>query len=187
MNGTVTREILGNIDALSRAIFYGLTVVSLSCFAYGIWSRVKRWQLGGPRSTKVDWSNVASRFISLVLLQRGLRGVRPAATRAHVALFSGFVLLLFGTILVAIEHYAAKIMGRAADDPLFHKGWYFAAFEITLEIAGLLLLMGTFWFIARRLRGRSSMEHHFSDWIVLGTLAFLGVSGFLLEGARILR
>ncbi|MFB3105289.1 MAG: 4Fe-4S dicluster domain-containing protein, partial [Pseudomonadales bacterium] len=116
-----------------------------------------------------------------------MRGTRPAASRAHWALFTGFALLFVGTVLIAIEHYAAKMMGRSPMDPVFHKGWYFAIFEVTLEFAGILLVGGTCWFMARRLRGRSSMAQHFSDWIVLSSVLFLGLSGYVLEGARIIR
>ncbi len=102
-------------------------------------------------------------------------------------LFGGFGVLLIGTILIAIEHYAAAAVGRDPTNPLFHKGIYFAVYEFVLDTAGLALLVGCAWFIRRRWRGDSSVGHHWLDGLVLGTLVLLGVTGYLAEGLRIIR
>lgn len=115
-----------------------------------------------------------------------MRQGRRGAGLAHAALFFGFVILFIGTVLVGIEHYSAALAGRDAINPLFHKGFYFAAFELVLDLGGLALVAGCGWFIVRRFRADSSMEHRTSDWWVVGSLLFLGVTGYVIEGARIL-
>ena len=191
---SVTREIFGNIDPVSKWLFYVLTVVSLGCFSYGVVRRVRLWRMGKPArlpegrigSTsdgRRDWR----RIVQDVLLQRTVRRTRPRAALAHQLLFGGFGVLFIGTVLIAIEHYAAAASGRAPNEPLFHKGLYFAVYELVLDTAGLAMLAGCAWFIRRRLQGDSSVGHQRLDSIVLATLILLGVTGYLTEGLRILR
>ena len=47
-----TRETFGNIPNSSQLIFYGLTVVTMAAFAYGIWRRFKAKVAGRPDSTE---------------------------------------------------------------------------------------------------------------------------------------
>ena len=43
-----TRETFGNIPHSSVILFYGLTVLALGIFAYGIWRRFQLWRQGMP-------------------------------------------------------------------------------------------------------------------------------------------
>ena len=187
----LTREVLGNIDGFSRGLFYGLAGIATLVFCWGVWRRVRLWRLGQTSAPGVSWP-IASwpimvrRFFRDVLWQRLVRHGRRGAGRAHALLFGGFCLLLLGTILVGIEHYGAALTGAPAGDPLFHQGLYYAVYEVTLDTAGLLLLAGCGWFAWRRWRADSSIDHHWSDNCVLASLLLLGITGYLVEGARIL-
>jgi Fe-S oxidoreductase/nitrate reductase gamma subunit len=183
---SVTREIFGNIDALSKWIFYVLVTGSVGCFAFGVYRRARLWRLGSKENRRIDWRTVCVRIWKDVLIQKTVRGGRRRAGTAHLLLFGGFGVLFVGTLLIAIEHYAAAAMGREPTNPLFHKGVYFAIFEVVLDTAGLALLIGCAWFIKRRWRGDSSVGHHWLDGLVLGTLVLLGVTGYLAEGLRII-
>ncbi|MEE3369649.1 MAG: heterodisulfide reductase-related iron-sulfur binding cluster [Planctomycetota bacterium] len=182
----LTREVLGNIDSFSRGLFYGLALIATLSFCWGVWRRVRLWRLGQASATGVSWPVMARRFCSDVLCQRLLRRDRRGAGRAHTLLFAGFCLLLIGTILVGIEHYGAALSGAPAGNPLFHQGLYYAVYEVTLDTAGLFLLAGCGWFAWRRWRADSSIDHHWTDSCVLASLILLGVTGYLVEGARIL-
>ncbi|NOZ40616.1 MAG: 4Fe-4S dicluster domain-containing protein [Planctomycetes bacterium] len=184
---SVTREIFGNIDELSKWIFYALTVASLGCFAYGVSLRVRLWRRGRAREHSFGWKIGITRFFKKVVWQKKVRRGRRNAGVAHLLLFGGFGVLFVGTLLIAIEHYSAALLGREPTDPLFHKGIYFAVFEIVLDTAGLALLVGCAWFVKRRLAGTSSIGQHKLDWLVLGLLLLLGVTGYLAEGLRIIR
>ncbi len=184
---SVTREIFGNIDPLSKSIFYALTVASLGCFAYGVFLRVRLWRRGRKTEHSFDWKIGITQFFKNVVLQKKIRRGRRDAGVAHLMLFGGFGVLFVGTLLIAIEHYLAALLGREPTDPLFHKGIYFAVFEIVLDTAGLALLIGCAWFVKRRLAGTSSIGQHRLDWLVLGLLLLLGVTGYLAEGLRIIR
>ena len=187
MTEDLSREIFGNLDDSSQKIFYTLAFISCAIFAWGIWRRVKLWQRGRPDSQRIDWRAVFHNLRTRALAQRSLRGTRPKASFAHRMLFWGFLALFIGTILVGIEHYGASIIGKKATEPLFHKGVYFVIYEITLDTSGLLMIGGAVWFALRRMRGDSSMEHRTADWLVLSSIIVLGVTGYLIEGLRIIR
>lgn len=184
---TVTREILGNVDSLSRTVFYVFTVLALCSFFHGLWSRWKLWRQGRLRDnpSPLRPSVIVRRIFETILLQRRVRRQRQGAGRAHVLLFGGFGILFVGTILIAIEHYSAAAIGRSAQDPIFHKGLYFVIYEFVLDTAGLALLAGCLWFLKRRLKSDSSMAHVRSDYLVLGLLVSLVVTGYVAEGLRI--
>ncbi len=188
IDNTVTREILGNVDSLSRTIFYVLTVFALCSFFHGLWSRWTLWRQGCRRDSSpqsMRFRVIARRVVTRILLQRRVRRQRQGAGRAHVLLFGGFGILFVGTVLIAIEHYSAAAVGRSAEDPIFHKGLYFVIYEFVLDTAGLALLAGCLWFLKRRMKSDSSMAHIRSDYLVLGLLIALVVTGYVAEGLRI--
>ena len=187
MTEDLSREIFGNLGETSKTIFYALAVVSSGVFAWGVWRRVKLWQRGRPDNQPIKWREAFQNIRNRALAHRALRGARPKASFAHRMLFWGFLVLFIGTILVSIEHYSAAALGREATDPLFHKGVYFVIYEITLDTFGLLMIGGALWFARRRMRADSSMEHRTADWLVLTSLIILGVTGYFIEGLRIIR
>lgn len=182
----LTREIFGNVSAWSKFCFYVLAAAALSLFAWGIRRRMRLWRLGRPTDDQFDWKTAAGNVARNVLLQRRVRG-RGAASVAHSLLFGGFVILFVGTVLVAVEHVLASALGRSATDPVFHRGAYFAVFEIALDTAGLAFLTGCVLFAVRRSSRPRWLGHEPRDWLVLGLFFAIGVTGFLLEGLRIVR
>ena len=188
IDSTVTREILGNVDSLSRTIFYVLTAFSLCSFVYGLWLRWALWRQGRREDRSLGPIRIGlfvRRVIIRILFQRRVRRQRKAAGLAHALLFGGFGVLFVGTILIAIEHYSAATIGRSPANPLFHKGLYFAIYEFVLDTAGLALLAGCVWFLKRRIKSDSSMAHDRSDYLVLGLLISLVITGYIAEGLRI--
>ena len=171
---TLTREIFRNIGTGPKAIFYGLAVLAGLVAVTTAWRRIRRWRSGRTSETRYPLGQRVRALLSRVLSQATLAKTRPAASRAHRCLFGGFAVLTLGTILIAVEHVAAMLAGRAADDPVFHKGLYYAIYEPVMELAGLAVLIGAGWFLLRRRRADSSIGHRTSDWLVLASLLFLG-------------
>src|SRR6185312_11834205 len=126
------------------------------------------------------------RIVRDVLLQRRVWG-RGAASLAHVLLFSGFIVLTIGTTLICIEHVLADLMGRGPGDPVFHKGIYFGVYEVVMDTFGVAFLAGCCMFLARRVRGVGSFARSPADVAILLLLIAIGVSGYLIEGLRIIR
>ncbi len=183
---TLTREIFGNIGTVPKAIFYALAIIAGLIAVTTAWPRIRRWRSGRADDSRHSVGQLVRAIFTRVLSQATLGKTRPAASRAHRCLFGGFAVLTLGTILIAVEHVAALLAGREADEPVFHKGLYYAIYEPVMDLAGLAVLAGAGWFLIRRRHGDSSIGHRRSDWMVLFALLFLGASGFLVEGLRII-
>ena len=186
-----TRETFGNIPPASQHWFYALAVVSTAVFVYGVWRRFRLWRQGQPIGFRTLFAGHARaigarlkpglrRVLVDGLAQQRVRG-RGAASRAHILLFAGFMILLLGTTLLEIDHIAAMVSASLS----FHRGAYYVAYEFTLDLFGLLFLAGCGYFLWRRTRRPASVGHRASDWWVLGLFIAIGLTGYLLEGLRL--
>jgi Fe-S oxidoreductase/nitrate reductase gamma subunit len=182
----LTREIFGNIPPWARALFYTVAALAIAAWLYGVLRRVRLWKLGTGSSQRVSWPTAISRLVRDVLLQSRVWG-RGAASLAHVLLFSGFLVLLLGTTLVCIEHVLADLLGREPGNPVFHKGMYFGIYELVTDTFGVALLAGCLMFLVRRWRGIGSYARSPVDVEILLSLLAIGVTGYLVEGLRIIQ
>jgi Fe-S oxidoreductase/nitrate reductase gamma subunit len=187
---TPTRETFGNIPHSSQLIFYCLTVVTMAAFAYGIWRRFKLWRQGTPigvrelivGNAKQIWARVnpgVRRLLTEGLGQKRVRE-RGLASWAHIALFAGFMMLFLGTTLLEIDHLA----GWISDSLRFHHGTYYVIYEFTLDVFGLIFLAGCILFFWRRTRRPASVGHRATDWYVIVSFLAMGITGYLVEGLR---
>ena len=183
--GSLTREIFGNIPTAAKILFYVVSAAALFVFGIGCLRRIRLWKLGQPATHRPTWREIVRHLLLDVLFQRRLGG-RGLASVAHVLLFSGFVVLLVGTTLIAIEHLLATALGREAHNPVFHKGAYYAVFEVVMDSFGIALLLGAILFTWRRLKPPRSLGHSAADWLILVLLLAIGMTGYLVEGLRII-
>jgi Fe-S oxidoreductase/nitrate reductase gamma subunit len=179
------REIFGNVSRASQAVFYGLALVALAVLVAGVRRRAKLWRRGRAVGPGPDWRRVGANVYRLVLRQDRVRG-RGLASTAHALLFGGFAILFIGTILIAIEHTLAELLGREPGNPVFHKGVYYAAFEVVLDAAGLAFLSGCAYFLVRRLNPPRALGRDRRVTVLLGLLLAIGATGYVVEGLRIL-
>jgi Fe-S oxidoreductase/nitrate reductase gamma subunit len=182
----LTREIFGNVSDTSKLCFYGLSLVSTGVLAWGIARRARRWRIGKPDTERLSWGAGLSNLWKFVLLQRRVPG-HGVAGLAHILLFGGFVVLSIGTGLIGVEHVLEKLLGREATNPVFHKGLYFAVYEVVMDLAGVALLAGCGFFAYRRWKRPPEIGHEWLDWLILVFFAIIGVTGYVLEGLRIVR
>lgn len=186
VNVQLTREVFGNIDSLSRGVFYVVTILAMGCFFWGIRQRVQLWRKGRPSPVSIDWRQLRFHFGQWVWSGRGRLKDRLFAGWAHRFLFCGFLVLLIGTILIAFEHYGAMVFSQNGSVPLFHKGLYYVAYEVALDSFGLVFLLGVVMFAYRRCRGHDSVKYHWTDSVLLIGLILLGGTGFFVEAVRII-
>ena len=182
----LTREIFGNVPRTAQAVFYGVALFAIALWVYGVVRRVQLWRKGTRKGARISPQAAIRRIVRDVLLQRRVWG-RGAASLAHVLLFSGFIVLTIGTTLICIEHVLADLLGRAPGNPVFHKGIYFGVYELVMDTFGVAFLAGCFMFLVRRVRGVGSFARGPVDLAILILLIAIGVSGYLIEGLRIIR
>jgi Fe-S oxidoreductase/nitrate reductase gamma subunit len=180
----LTREIFGNVSPLSKSLFYAGSLVALGVFAWGVMRRARLWRRGRPAATPVHRSEAAANLLRFVVWQARMRR-GGWASAAHALLFGGFLVLFIGTVLIAVEHVLALALGRPSAEPVFHRGAYYAIYELVLDVAGVAFLAGCALFAARRWRRTSAVDHDLRDWIVLALFTSIGITGFLVEGLRI--
>jgi Fe-S oxidoreductase/nitrate reductase gamma subunit len=184
-NEPLTREIFGNIPGWAQLAFYLLAAAAVGAWVYGIARRVRIWRQGRRAGPPITVSLIVYRLLHDVLLQSRFRLQRPRANLAHKLLFSGFFVLLVGTALVAIEHVVADLLGREPSSPVFHKGVYFGAYELVMDAFGVAFLLGCAMFLVRRLRSGESFARTRADVVILVLLIAIGITGYVVEGLRI--
>lgn len=165
-----------------RAVFYLGTLACLVYMALVFYKMSRAWMLGQPITWRSEWITNVWKY---VLGQKKVQGSRPkSGAPMHLGMFWGFLGLLLATTLLAIATYAPLV-----GIPNFHKGLYYKIFETTFDLIGLFFLIGVGWAILRRWKivrlKTSPISHQPSDWWALCVLFMLGVTGFLLEAARI--
>ena len=109
----------------------------------------------------------------------------------------GFIVLFIGTAILTLE---TDLVRPLAPQFSFYWGAFYLGYSLVLDILGLVMLVGIGAMAIRRARRPPQLDYgrvdigpattdrggfRTGDWIFLGWLALLGVSGFILEGARI--
>lgn len=176
-----TRTIFFHISPAGQAVFYLLAALSVAVCFWGFYRRVRMWRQGTPVPPIMDWPKRLKTLLEQVLAHRRVRR-RNYAGKMHLGLFFGFLLLFIGTCIVAVEHYGASLFG----DHWLYRGAFYLICKVTLDLAGLALLMGTGMALGRRLLARPpSLGHELKDTAFLLLLLTATLTGFLLEGAGI--
>jgi Fe-S oxidoreductase/nitrate reductase gamma subunit len=173
------RVVFENIPFALEALFYGTAAVFVALTAYLFGLRVRNWARGRREARSGHLSDRALEFSGGVLMRTLL--LDRSAGVMHALIYYGFVILLAGTITLEIDNLAPSGLK-------FLRGTVYLAYSFVLEIAGLSFLAGLVWATARRygqrpyrLRVKTKPE----DALTLMSLFLIGVSGFLVEGARI--
>ena len=180
---TPAREIFFNIDLSGTLALYLLMTVPIGFVAYGLARRVSRWRLGRPEK-RTD--QISRRIWDL--LRMGVFHGRIVRRRnryggvMHLAVFSGFVTLLIGTIVIVIESdIAIPHFGLS-----FLRGDFYLGFKLAMNAAGLLLIAGVVMAFYRRMVTRpATQQSSGDDLLLLAILLVLAVQGFALQGLRL--
>jgi Fe-S oxidoreductase len=173
----ITRVIWWNVPEWLATLLYLGTVVGLGVSALALARHARTVLRGRPVGAAPGFrlGQAAGRVLGDVLSHRRLLE-DPAAGWAHALLFYGFLGLFIGTCLVFVHDRVVP----------FLVGPTYLVFSFLLEWAGLAFLTGVGWAAWRRLAG--GVPRLERSRVALGILALLGaigVTGFLLEAARI--
>ncbi|MCH7907444.1 MAG: (Fe-S)-binding protein [Chloroflexi bacterium] len=181
------REDFWNIGyPLPAILVYLAAPIILAAVVYGIRRRSLMWRLGKPVEDFGPMGPRIREFIGLgvvdLLAHRKFVKHELYPGIMHFALFWGFLILLLATTVAAIEFNAEEYLNRE-----FPTVEYRVAAGFAWDIfGGALAAIGLVMAALRRYVVRPNRLHSYSDnWVVLGYLALLLFTGFLIEGARI--
>ena len=185
-----TRETFAGLGTAGLVIWYSLSVISTAIFVWGV-SRVMRRSrrgAGSVRAPATPRSRRISRALRVTLTHAWIRRRAGVPGLAHAGVFYGFLVLLAGTAILALDEHIAKPLGIDFWHGAFYLGYslFLDAFGFAL-VAGLLVLAGRRAFVRPpRLRYSVERRHYATgDWLLVAALLSLAVSGFALEGLRI--
>ncbi len=174
----LTRHVYWNVPTLFKVLVYLGGLGSIALAAWAIYKRSELWKRGKEEDRTDDLKErllFAAR--SVFLHTRILREKYPG--RMHFLIFWGFLILLIGTAVVAIE----------ADVPFvhFYYGAFYLLFSLLLDVAGIALIVGLCMAIYRRKVDKPErlQPEKPEDNLVLYLLLAVAVTGFLTEASRI--
>ncbi len=178
MNQLASREILWNVGSLPNVILtYVFLLISVAIALLGIWGRVSLWNEGPAAPAHTGrWLERTGDLIKDVMFQaRVLRDI--SAGTFHTLVYLGFLVLLFTTTMVFIDHdLGIKI----------YHGDFYLAVTVFSDLFGVLLLVGVALFAYRRYVQRPDRLHtRKGDAFLLTALAVLIIQGYALEALRI--
>lgn len=157
-------------------LFYLLAGAAVLVFLFGLARHVNMWRKG----LKQPWTAFSlSGFVRLVL--DGLLGRRIwkgdiSAGAMHFLILWGFAGLFMGTVLISVDYWVFP----------FLKGRFYLWYSLILDILGVMLGAGIVWALIRRYLQRvPRLDRQFKDLAVILWLLAVVVTGYLVEGSRI--
>ncbi len=194
-----TRETFAGLETWQIVLWYVLIAVSVAIFLFGVARLVLKYRRG---RTKAPVGNVVERAVrtaKVVATHAWIRRRDPLSGLGHLLVFYGFVVLFIGTGILAFQDdFAEPVLGW-----FFWQGWFYLGYSLFLDVFGFALIVGLSVFAIKRgvlrpfrlsywrpaeaappLAGEAR-RYRLGDWIFLGSLLFLALTGFLLESFRI--
>ena len=195
----ITRVLFESFQPQAIHLFYAIGYVAIAIFMYGVYVQIRKYRRGAPDGS---WGQLLNRFIDMIKMMASHRTLvrrDKSAGRAHGLIFLGFILLFIGTSVITLEYDILK--------PLFgFQFWYgnfYLIFSLTLDLAGFGLIVGLIYMMYRRKwlnlpkldykrvdrqEGDPDFDrsqYRREDWAFLWSFILIGVTGFILEAARL--
>lgn len=196
----ITRILFEGFSLPAITVFYVAGIAALAAFAHGCWVEVRKYRRGAadPVSVTQLWQRFKA-MAGAVLSHRTIARRDPGAGHAHRLIFFGFAALFVGTATITLEYdVTARLFGWK-----FWYGDFYLWFSLACDLGGLGLVVGLLYMMARRGwikppkldYARPDREpgapdydrrgYRIEDWAFLWTLILIGVTGFVLEAARL--
>ena len=194
-----TRETFANLPIWAIAFWYFLIFLSTGILFYGIYRLARKYRQGrGPAELDRPARRSRRGRRRSSSPTRGSADATRCSGFAHLFVFYGFLVLFVGTAILAFQDDVAGPLGFE-----FFKGWFYKAYSLFLDVFGAMLVVGLIVLAVKRgiMRpfrldywrpdrepgepGWNRARYVRGDWLFLGLLFFLALSGFLLEAFRI--
>ena len=198
---SVTRVVFEGLGPTGEAVFYVLAAIATAVFLIGLGLKVRKYLRGRGEDRFGSLSSFLRRASAGVVATATSRTVSKRDAYAgvfHAAIMWGFIVLFIGTVILTID---TDIVGIFAPQYHFFWGPFYLGYSLVLDVLGLVMVVGLGAMAWRRLRFRkpeldyrrvdiapaTSDRSGFAagDWIIVGWLLILGVTGFVVEGVRI--
>ena len=186
-----TRPTLWRIGEVGEIVFYYLAAVAIAVFLYGVYDRFARYARGTEDAFERlnDLPRRVREAARLVGSNEKQFDRDLLAGVMHAFVLWGFLTLLIGTTVLAIELDVIRPLAGSAG-PVFFAGEFYLSYSFVMDAMGLLFVVGVGLAIYRRYWARSDRldgKHTgLEDHVFLGTLFLLGVGGYVTEAVRIL-
>ncbi|MDG7022646.1 MAG: 4Fe-4S dicluster domain-containing protein [Nitrososphaerota archaeon] len=168
---------------------YAPTVVYVAFFAaglimlYGLYRHLRSYGMGVGEFLSLsvkDPSAKARRFLEYGLGQRKVLSGGSGGLM-HGSIFFGFLMLFAYTSLIFVQSDILPIFGGG----VFIKGGFYLTLEFLGDTLGLLFVVGLAIAVYRRYAQRlEKLRTGWDDYLVLGMLVWIGLSGFVIEALR---
>jgi Fe-S oxidoreductase len=196
-----TREVFWHFPAWAEVLWYVLAIASVIVLAYGVIRPVAKYRQGRGGDLPPLRELPGRLWTALRIVGSHVTVARRDryAGLAHAAIFYGFATLLFGTIVLAINtDVTERIFGWR-----FFQGDFYIVYSFALDVLAIAFLAGVLAMMVRRglVRPRKldytrpdrapgepqydRRRYRVGDWVFIGGLLYLLLTGFLLEGVRI--
>lgn len=194
---TQSRQTFAGLHGWEIGVWYGLVLLSTLIFAWGAFLLLRKYATGRAFHGLGGMLRRIGPGSRIVFTHRGIKRRGATAGLAHASVFYGFLVLLIGSAILAVQDDLAA--------PLFHyefwRGWFYLGYSLFLDVFGTLLIVGLLVMAVLRgvirpkrldytrprgTHGEFDRKRYVTgDWLFLGLLLFLAISGFLLEALRI--
>ena len=201
LDRSVTREVFEGLGPVGEAIFYILAAIATVVFLAGLLLKLQKYLRGrreGRFGSLSSFLRLASAGFVATATSREVGKRDPYAGIFHAAIMWGFIVLFIGTAILTID---TDIVGIFAPEYHFFWGPFYVVYSLVLDVLGLAMVIGLGAMAWRRLRFRKRELDYgrvdiapattdrtgfaVGDWVFLGWLLVLGVTGFVIEAVRI--
>ena len=169
-----TRQIFWNING--KGIMHFFALIAIVVFIVGFTKKFRGWQQGYP----IHFDNLGLRFKKLItdVIKHDKEVFKGTFRRfMHLGVFYGFVILLLGTLIIAIQDNF--------NIPLFY-GDFYLVMSLLLDLFGLIAMIGIIMAAYKRYLDKPDHSEYTLDDAILLILVFsILFTGFILEGLRI--
>jgi Fe-S oxidoreductase/nitrate reductase gamma subunit len=178
----VTREVFVDIPGPMQLVFYTLLPLLFLWAGWQLSLRARNWERGAPDKRITDRLRFRRRADSYrrgVYMQTLLRDA--AAGLMHSLIYFPFLVLFAVTSVLEINH-------QLPPSWKFLHGTIYQTYKFIGDTAGILFIIGISWAIVRRYLQRPyrlRVKTRPEDAVILGTLLTIGVTGLLVQAARI--
>ena len=191
-----TREIFLHLPGWAQVVFYVSGAIAMGFFVWGFWKRYKKYRRGRSENRFDRLGQRIASAMRSILANTTVRKGEKLGGIAHTLILWGFLILFIGTCIVAFDHDFLRFFGVK-----LLQGNFYLGFSLTLDVFGVLFLIGLTLMIVRRMAlkpkaldytradsqdGKYDRSGYVTDdMIFVWLLLVIGVTGYLVEALRI--